>query len=140
MSPNPGVGGGVPEPRQHPGRPLGGALRAGPSHRGTRLARLRLPPGGGTGGGTGSGPGPCLGIAMARDPAFVLRYLAEVEELAEDVLAARQQVRNGPVSSPANPSFCSPVAPAPPPPPLPASAGRPEPRLPLSRCRSWTWM
>lgn len=32
---------------------------------------------------------------MARDPAFVLRYLAEVEELAEDVLAARQQVRPG---------------------------------------------
>ncbi|RLV98817.1 hypothetical protein DV515_00010461 [Chloebia gouldiae] len=30
---------------------------------------------------------------MARDPAFVLRYLAEVEELAEDVLATRQQVR-----------------------------------------------
>ncbi|XP_041252134.1 p53 and DNA damage-regulated protein 1 [Pyrgilauda ruficollis] len=29
---------------------------------------------------------------MARDPAFVLRYLAEVEELAEDVLAARQQI------------------------------------------------
>ncbi|KAM6298497.1 p53 and DNA damage-regulated protein 1 [Aegotheles albertisi] len=29
---------------------------------------------------------------MARDAAFVLRYLAEVEELAEDVLAARQQI------------------------------------------------
>uniref|UniRef100_A0A669PFJ7 p53 and DNA damage-regulated protein 1 n=1 Tax=Phasianus colchicus TaxID=9054 RepID=A0A669PFJ7_PHACC len=29
---------------------------------------------------------------MAREPAFVLRYLAEVEELAEDVLAARQQI------------------------------------------------
>lgn len=32
---------------------------------------------------------------MARDPGFVLRYLAEVEELAEDVLAARQQVWPG---------------------------------------------
>ncbi|KAM8797962.1 p53 and DNA damage-regulated protein 1 [Eudromia elegans] len=29
---------------------------------------------------------------MARDPSFVLRYLAEVEELAEDVLATRQQI------------------------------------------------
>ncbi|XP_068006516.1 p53 and DNA damage-regulated protein 1 [Melanerpes formicivorus] len=29
---------------------------------------------------------------MARDPAFVLRYLAEVEELAEEVLAVRQQI------------------------------------------------
>lgn len=40
---------------------------------------------------------------MARDPAFVLRYLAEVEELAEDVLAARQQVRPGPVGAPPPP-------------------------------------
>lgn len=40
---------------------------------------------------------------MARDPAFVLRYLAEVEELAEDVLAARQQVRPGPADGSAPP-------------------------------------
>uniref|UniRef100_A0A8B9CY53 Uncharacterized protein n=1 Tax=Anser brachyrhynchus TaxID=132585 RepID=A0A8B9CY53_9AVES len=48
--------------------------------------RPRPPPGGERG---RSGPGPA---GMARDPAFVLRYLAEVEELAEDVLAARQQI------------------------------------------------
>ncbi|XP_067410077.1 p53 and DNA damage-regulated protein 1 [Emydura macquarii macquarii] len=29
---------------------------------------------------------------MAREPEFVLRYLAEVEELAEEVLAGRQQM------------------------------------------------
>lgn len=53
-------------------------------------ARPRRPPGGER---RTDGAAPA---AMARDPAFVLRYLAEVEELAEDVLAARQQVRPGP--------------------------------------------
>lgn len=57
---------------------------------------------------------------MARDPAFVLRYLAEVEELAEDVLAARQQVRPGPADGSAPPA--------------------PPPILPLpSLCRSSIW-
>ncbi|PKU34891.1 p53 and dna damage-regulated protein 1 [Limosa lapponica baueri] len=40
-------------------------------------------------------PAPVLFRLSRWDPAFVLRYLAEVEELAEDVLAARQQVRSG---------------------------------------------
>lgn len=69
-------------------------------------------------------PGP----AMARDPAFVLRYLAEVEELAEDVLASRQQVR--PSSGGPPPPRCVPPLAAP-------SPGRS--RLSRSPCRSWTW-
>ncbi|XP_039575101.1 p53 and DNA damage-regulated protein 1 isoform X1 [Passer montanus] len=53
---------------------------------------------------------------MARDPAFVLRYLAEVEELAEDVLAARQQV---PPSSGGPPAPLCPAAGSPESRPLP---------------------
>uniref|UniRef100_A0A8C2T2L6 P53 and DNA damage regulated 1 n=2 Tax=Coturnix japonica TaxID=93934 RepID=A0A8C2T2L6_COTJA len=49
-------------------------------------SRPLLPPGGERGWDGAERPD------MARDPAFVLRYLAEVEELAEDVLAARQQI------------------------------------------------
>ncbi|KAK4812669.1 hypothetical protein QYF61_012179 [Mycteria americana] len=79
-------------------RPRGGALLPGSLPPRNPPAWLRLPPGGErrrTRTRSAADPersrgGP--GRAMARDPAFVLRYLAEVEELAEDVLAARQQI------------------------------------------------